>query len=409
MQLYQKSKKVDIIIPCFNKLKYTKKCVESIRRFTNPSLYNFIFIDNGSADGTEGFLNGIDGKYVIANEENLGWERALNQGLQVSETPFVLFMNNDIEVTEGWLDKMLHYFEDPLTVAVGPKSNAVMGVQSIEYKKEVDHAKHLIGFCLLVKRRALDEVKEDDYIDESGCSDDHDLSIRLRLAGYKLRVANNVFVFHHFSKTLMSVEPDYKRYSLERRRLLRKKWGVERVVDLFVESDTQSRQINPQVVFITDDVCPSNLGFFEYWHYVKYRHPDFKLLAFVVANYRGKENVAESEDFIDWYEETKDWVEIGVHGYDHLNPPEQERDDAEELVAKSVEILKPFLLSRFLYRPPGFQRTIHTEPMLKRLGFAGIAYQNRIRYFGRGIANNVFNTHCTGNHVDSITRWKEWF
>jgi predicted deacetylase len=134
-----------------------------------------------------------------------------------------------------------------------------------------------------------------------------------------------------------------------------------------------------------------------------------KFIAFVIANYNYEENVAESKEFIDWFECNKDWVEIGVHGYIHNSPPEQELDNAEELVEKSLDILNPFLGKDFLYRPPGFQRTIRTEPMLKKMGFGGIAYQTRIKYFnGKIIERNIINCHCCDKYYNPVTKWRNW-
>lgn len=162
------------------------------------------------------------------------------------------------------------------------------------------------------------------------------------------------------------------------------------------------------MIVTTDDVCLENLKFFKYWDEIKTMKPNLKVIAFTIANYKGEQNVAESEDFRSWFNGHEDWVEIGVHGYDHLFPPEQERNDAEELVMKSLEILKGFLPERYLYRPPGFQRTIHTEPMLKRFGFAGMAYQTRIKMFSGKIIEPILNTHCCDRDFNPITEWREW-
>lgn len=150
----------------------------------------------------------------------------------------------------------------------------------------------------------------------------------------------------------------------------------------------------------TDDVCLENLHYWLYWDMLKECYPWLKVLAFVIANYKYAEKIAESKDFFEWRERTKDWVDIGVHGYDHLDPPEQERNDAEELVIKSLEILAPFLPEEVIYRPPGHQRSIHTESMLQRLGFAGIAYQTSIRYFDGRRITAVYNSHC-GDQFDN--------
>lgn len=163
------------------------------------------------------------------------------------------------------------------------------------------------------------------------------------------------------------------------------------------------------MIIITDDLCLHNLEYFKYWDIVKAKYSNLRLIAFTIANYKHMENLNSSTKFKNWYDERKDWVEIGVHGYDHNSPPEQERDNAEELVNMSIQILKPFLPERFLYRPPGFQRSVRTEPMLVRLGVAGIAYQTKIKYFEeKKIVRNIFNTHCCDNFSNPITKWESF-
>lgn len=162
-------------------------------------------------------------------------------------------------------------------------------------------------------------------------------------------------------------------------------------------------------ILCVDDVCPSNLRYWKYCLEIKDEIPNIRFIAFVIANYKNKEDISKDIDFINWFEENKDWVEIGVHGFDHLYPPEQERIDSEELVYKSINILKPFLKKNFLYRPPGFQRTIKTENILKKLDFGGIAYQNRIKYFdGSIIENNIINCHCCGKFINPLNKWRKW-
>jgi predicted deacetylase len=167
------------------------------------------------------------------------------------------------------------------------------------------------------------------------------------------------------------------------------------------------------VIITTDDVCPENLKFWQFWEQIKVLNPDIKVIAFVIANFKGEQRVDESEEFQQWFEQTRDWVEVGVHGYDHEFPPEWDRDDAPELVERALEILRPYLPKDYLYRPPGFQRTIHLEPCLRELGFAGVAYQRRFRYFYDNgsvrIVEGVLNSHCCDMYENPITRWREWF
>lgn len=155
-------------------------------------------------------------------------------------------------------------------------------------------------------------------------------------------------------------------------------------------------------IICIDDVYPETIQYFWPVKILKKRYPKLHIIAFVVANYGYKQNIQDSPIFKSWFDEYKNIVEIGCHGYDHLYPPEQERDNAKELVKKSLLMLRPYLKENFLYRPPGHQRTIFTEKILKELGFGGIAYQNRIKYFNSGeITEGILNLHCTHNKFEN--------
>ncbi len=158
----------------------------------------------------------------------------------------------------------------------------------------------------------------------------------------------------------------------------------------------------------TDDLCLSNLKYFKYWDKVKEKYPELKLIAFTIANYQYKENLKWSREFKKWYEKHKDWVEIHPHGYDHTSPQEGFRDDQKKLIKKSLRILKKYLPEQVLYRPPGFKYLNWTEGAVRELGFAGIAYQDKIKYFN-GKEYPVFNTHLTIKNFDKpIGRiWKQ--
>jgi len=162
------------------------------------------------------------------------------------------------------------------------------------------------------------------------------------------------------------------------------------------------------MIFTTDDVCPSNLKYFSYWERVRQKYPNMKLIAFTIANYNLVENVSVSTEFKEWFEKNKDWVEVAVHGYDHMYKPEAERDDPEfeNCIMKALSILKPFLPEKYGYRSPGFQWSVRTEPLMKKYGFSWIAYDDSIKYFdGRPpIVGGIINTHCCDKWDNPITQ-----
>lgn len=88
---------IDIIVPVWNLLEKTKLFIKSLE---GQDDFNLIIIDNASGEDTKVFFSEIgdiiNNVRIITNKENLGYVKAINQGLEVSRSPFVLFANNDI-------------------------------------------------------------------------------------------------------------------------------------------------------------------------------------------------------------------------------------------------------------------------------------------------------------------------
>lgn len=196
---------VTIIIPTYNNLSLLTACVNSIvLHRSTPGLAKIVIVNNGDKGSIP--MQEHPEAIVVDAGSNLGWEGGLKFGLQYADTPFVVFMNDDTFVpysSSGWLLQMLEHFKDETVAAVGPSSNCVMGPQNAFIHCQgysFFPVSFLIGFCMMLRRSALDEVGSvDDALPYHG--DDIDLSIRLRKAGYQLICDKNVFVYHHGFQT----------------------------------------------------------------------------------------------------------------------------------------------------------------------------------------------------------------
>ena len=195
---------VTIVIPTYNNQEFLKPCVVSIlRNRATAGLFKLLIVNNGHPDSCN-YLLGQDDIQVINAPSNLGWEGGIDLGIKNSRSPYVLFMNDDTLVpisSRLWINQLLQHFKDPRVGAVGPSSNTVMGFQNIfaDTPFHVFESKFLIGYCVLVRRSAFEEIGGMDMKLPGG--DDLDWSIRLRDAGYKLLVDRTTFVYHHGFKT----------------------------------------------------------------------------------------------------------------------------------------------------------------------------------------------------------------
>lgn len=192
---------VDVIIPTMDNPNFLIPCIRSFGRALQMNLVRILIVNNGEKESLPILGPGIE---VIQAGKNLGWEGGLKLGLERSDSEFVLLCNDDIVIPQSsflWLENMLQHFGDPRCSAVGPSSNCVMGFQSIFWDTGVATFKtsYLIGFFMLVRRRALDTAGGIDDALPGG--DDIDLSIRLRKAGGYLLCDKNVFIYHHGFKT----------------------------------------------------------------------------------------------------------------------------------------------------------------------------------------------------------------
>jgi len=199
------TKKCSIIIPCWNQLDFTDECLKSIWRNTDKEKYRLILIDNGSTLNTKEYLEKValnsGNTTLIRNETNLGFAKAVNQGLKVTiKGTYKIILNNDTEVPPGWLEGLLRVAEDKSVGMVGALSSAFTephyykNAERIKALKEI----HRVYFhCVLIKPEVIETIG---YLDEgfemAYCEDD-DYCQRALDMKFKLAYAYDVVVKHH--------------------------------------------------------------------------------------------------------------------------------------------------------------------------------------------------------------------
>ncbi|SMB96660.1 Glycosyltransferase, GT2 family [Thermanaeromonas toyohensis ToBE] len=239
---------VSVVIPVCGNLELTRLCLETLEVFTRPE-HEVVVVDNGSADGTEEFLAEAAeaGKIrLIRHERNLGFAKAVNDGIAVARGRYVVVLNNDVILTPRWLDNLLYCLEAVAGAGmVGPVSANVSGIQRVDADfssleellafadiwNRPDPAKwfeteRLVGFCLVVKREVFDRIGLFDGRFGLGNFEDDDLCLRARLGGYRLVVAGDTYVHHVGSATFRSLGLDYAGLMRVNARKFARKWNL---------------------------------------------------------------------------------------------------------------------------------------------------------------------------------------
>ncbi len=86
--------RVSVVIVVWNQAPLTLACLQSLAREMYVPL-EVIVVDNASTDGTEELLGRVGGVRVVTNDQNIGFLKAVNQGMRHARGEYALLLNND--------------------------------------------------------------------------------------------------------------------------------------------------------------------------------------------------------------------------------------------------------------------------------------------------------------------------
>ena len=204
--------KLSVITLTYNKLKYTKKYLDSLFKYTKD--FELIIVDNGSTDGTREYLKSLDNIKLILNDENVGFSKDNNQGLEVAEGEYIAFLNNDILLYPNWFEECEKVFIKENAGFVGPRhinphydnANENNYIQffkkNFNYKKEYEkNFDECVFSCAVTKREIINKIGIFDENYTPAFFEDNDFKYRAILAGFGIYVVNTACFFHFGSIT----------------------------------------------------------------------------------------------------------------------------------------------------------------------------------------------------------------
>ncbi|MGB7451050.1 MAG: glycosyltransferase, partial [Lysobacterales bacterium] len=211
---------VSIVIPVYNKWVYTAACLRSLLDAAGKYSFEVIVVDDQSTDETAERLADIDGLTHLRNEKNLGFVGSCNRGARQARGEYLVLLNNDTQVLEGWLDELIDTFErEPQAGLVGARLvypdgslqesggivfndgsgwNYGRGKQAENpeflYLRETDYCS---GACIALKTKYFHQIGGFDERYAPAYYEDTDLAFRVRESGLKVLIQPLSAVIHH--------------------------------------------------------------------------------------------------------------------------------------------------------------------------------------------------------------------
>lgn len=222
----------DVLIPVYNGYQYLEKLFSSLEK-TRLS-YRLILVDDKSPDEKtqkylEAYAETHSNVILVRNEENLGFVRSVNRGLQMAEH-HVALVNTDVEVPEEWLERlMLPIAVDNQVATATPfttcgticsfpnfcEDNVLfegMELWQIDdafrrIKPQYPSMPTGVGFCMGMNLNAIRQVGLlDAETFGKGYGEENDWCQRAIKAGFRNVLVDNLFVYHKHGGSFLSEE-----------------------------------------------------------------------------------------------------------------------------------------------------------------------------------------------------------
>lgn len=128
-------RKVSVVILNWNGAEMLRTFLPSVVKYTNPELAEVCVADNGSTDNSVDIVRDeFPSVRLISFKENYGFAEGYNKVMDNVDTDYVVLLNSDVEVTEGWIEPILSYMESHKDVAAcQPKILSYHDKKKFEY------------------------------------------------------------------------------------------------------------------------------------------------------------------------------------------------------------------------------------------------------------------------------------
>jgi GT2 family glycosyltransferase len=254
--------RLDVIVPCWGQHKLTHRLLSSFAKHA-PDWVGLILVDN--ARGVPDPVRPPSGRLprqrlVVRNSQNLGFIRAVNQGICASDADYICIQNNDTEIFRGCYERLMSdLLANPDVAVISPIASeggsAWLSVDELQKrwdwfpreipKRHVDRA-HFFSryqwpvegqihrpsmvpfFCALMPRATIDRFGLLDTRYGLGLADDDDYCKRIADSEMTCGLSLGTYIWHQGAATFASnYTPEQIEEQRERNKAaFNEKWGT---------------------------------------------------------------------------------------------------------------------------------------------------------------------------------------
>lgn len=223
-----------VIVVSTNEARWLRPCLSSILAHQGDCRLDLVVVDNESTDDTQAVVGEFPGARVVPSK-NHGFAHANNRGLMTTDARYALFLNPDTEVKSGTFEQLLRSLDERSDVglagvvqltsdgeiyptirrfpnalrALGDAFGAERLPVSVGWlcERELDLARYELetecdwtsGSFMIARREALESAG---FMDERFFiySEEPDLCLRLRKAGWRIRHLPQMTIVHYAGK-----------------------------------------------------------------------------------------------------------------------------------------------------------------------------------------------------------------
>jgi len=222
----QSWKKTAVVILCWNGRRFMEEFLPTLVQF-QPADADLVVADNASADDSVTYIKAnFPSVKIIQLEKNFGFAAGYNEALKQINSEFIVFINQDVAVTENWLPPLLKMIEsDEKIAAAQPRIRAYNQKTHFEYAGAaggwIDHYGYTFcrgrifdsleedrnqfntsseifwasGACMIVRKKIYDDLGGLDA-DFFAHMEEIDLCWRMKNGGYKIMYCPDSIVYH---------------------------------------------------------------------------------------------------------------------------------------------------------------------------------------------------------------------